>query len=73
MKWTRCYPQPGDTRIVKRFLLTPATVHIEGVAVTRWLELAYIKQMYGANWGGSGWDDLWFVTKEQYENYLRSG
>ena len=45
-------PKPGDTRVVKKFLLLPLTVDGE----TRWLEWAWVKQVYGAvEW----WDREW--------------
>ena len=54
------FPDIGDKRILFRFLLFP--VIIEGE--TRWLEFAYIRQIYKSNVYTSGWVNAFFVEKK---------
>ena len=51
MKWkVKQPPVWGDTRIIKRFLLSPKTLRGE----CRWLEIAYIRQSYNRHVETSG-------------------
>lgn len=62
----------GDIRIVKRFALFPIRILREKY----WLQTVYIKQKYEDTISNCGtyseeWEDIEFVTKEEYLKYKR--
>ena len=68
MRWTvkeKRYPCWNDRRIVKRFAFVPIRVGNE----KRWLEVVYIKQRYGREFGSCSrcWINEEFVIKEDYD------
>ena len=55
------------TKIEKRFALRP----IKLLDKCHWLKWVYIKQRYVYDGIYTGWRDVEFTTKEEYEKYLR--
>ena len=62
MKWKREY-----RRIIKRFAFLP--IEINGDFV--WLETTYIRQKFYQGILCSWWEDIEFVTKEDYKEYRK--
>jgi hypothetical protein len=62
MKWKRKH-----RRIIKRFAFFPISI---GDAFV-WLETAYIRQRFYRGILYSWWEDVDFVTKEDYEEYKK--
>ena len=56
---------PFSPRIIKRFALFPIKIKNE----IRWMEVCYIKQLYWELWDEYGYENIEFVTKEQYDEY----
>lgn len=67
MRWRE--PARGETRVVKRFLIFPKCLPIEGASSYqgekqhRWWEYAMINQEYF----GWGWVDKYWVREKNYE------
>lgn len=58
MKWYKSNrPNPGDTRVINKFLLFPCRIGKQ----IRWLERADICQMYVSGLGGCSWENVHFV------------
>ena len=57
MRWKQ-----KDMRVIKRFLIFPVRIGKE----YRWLEIAYIKQLYRNGCYGIGWYNEEFVDKDAY-------
>jgi len=58
MKWeTKPRYREGDTRIVKRFLIFPVSIHGE----TRWCETVYVKQRYEEGYDCNYWKWLEWI------------
>ena len=56
MRWReRKYPEWGDTRCIKKFLLLPHTIAGE----TRWLEWVKIEQEYKSHATTAGYEKRW--------------
>lgn len=62
MKWKR-----KRDRIIKRFTFLP--IEIDGDFV--WLETAYIRQVFCAGTFTNWWENIEFVTKEEYKEYKK--
>ena len=64
MMWTinRKEHQAGEIRYIKRFAWLP----IRAGAEVRWLEKVYIEQRLWESWHEIGWENIRFLTKEQY-------
>lgn len=60
MEWNK--PDNGDERIVKRFALLPIRIYKN----VKWLKMCYIRQVYIERYGYSLWNNLSFVTKDEY-------
>jgi hypothetical protein len=55
----------GQYRIIRRFALFP--IKIKNVII--WLEPCYIKQQHWESWDEHGWENIEFVTIDQYVEY----
>lgn len=62
MRWTKT--KIDTERIVKRFLILPLSMKDTVI----WLETVYVKQRYN-----SFWRDISLTTKEQYDEFLKTG
>ena len=68
----KIYPQIGEERIIKSFCIISTLIEVDGVREKRWFEKSYIKQeyMFSRQHGFYYWENLEFVSKEDYNNYL---
>lgn len=66
MRWKK--NNRRDTRVVRKILLFPKCICGE----FRWLELAYIKQEYGADYYDS-WSNIRWATLEEYNENRYNG
>lgn len=66
MRWYRKIKECGTIRYRKRFALLPICVNRE----VRWLETVYLKQTLSSDWDDVWWDNIKFLTKEEYENAI---
>ena len=68
MRWVKKQKIKSDIRYKKKFAWFPISVTSSNEV--RWLETVYLKQKYWEDWGETGWENLTFLTKEEYENAI---
>lgn len=65
----------GDYRIKKKFAWLPITSFYNDNRETRWLEFVYLKEKYRydhfAFIVSYYWETICFVSKEEYDNYIK--
>lgn len=60
MRWYK--KRKADIRYRRRFALFPCRIGNE----VRWLEMIYLKQSRWYDWDEKGWENIKFLTKEDY-------
>lgn len=60
------FPGLGTVRIKKKFLWKPKRIY----EIMKWMETAYIKEMYVSTPFGYKWNSMEWSTKEKYQEYL---